>query len=533
MLKSSGIQRSELFSKPNLSTWILFILVIAAVVMELTAIVLNLNTSLRLDESQQLWASTKTIPGILSYIARDVHVPLYAVLSHLVIQIFGNNVIYVRLLSTIFFILSIPAVYKMAQTTATKKIAFITTLLYFLSPFLTWYGTEARMYSLFTLITIVTHYLFIKLLNSNFSQYIIWYIATGVIGIYTHYFFGLVILFQLIYLFFYQLSQYEDELQTDQFAKERVGWKLDWAAFKSTWPAMIKFSKMLAVVALSFLPWALYVMSQGSSANTKPLLTPPTTYNFLQIFVHFFSGFQTTSTEAILISIWPLVVIFLFFSFSKRKKQRITHTSYYLLLTFGPIILTMIISYLYRPLLVSRYLIFITPSLFYLLALLIDQFSKPLFTATIGLILVGTVIFQYQQSVYKNIAEKEDYRAVSEYLSTHISNESVITVSAPFTIYPIEYYYQGHAKIETIPYWNRYTPTGIPPYSEAELQQQLETYSQIYESIVLVLSYDQGYEEEIKTYMRNNFELVEQKDFSPGLELYEYRLPLSYLDEGW
>ena len=42
----------------------------------------------------------------------------------------------------------------------------------------------------------------------------------------------------------------------------------------------------------------------------------------------------------------------------------------------------------------------------------------------------------------------------------------------------------------------------------------------------VILSYDQGYEKEFKTYLDNNFEKVDERDFSPDLTLYQYKLNL-------
>ncbi len=42
----------------------------------------------------------------------------------------------------------------------------------------------------------------------------------------------------------------------------------------------------------------------------------------------------------------------------------------------------------------------------------------------------------------------------------------------------------------------------------------------------VILSYDQGYEKEFKTYLDNNFEQVNERDFSPDLTLYQYKLNL-------
>ena len=79
------------------------------------------HQSLRLDESQSLWQTSHTPTKILNIIAQDVHVPLYHFILHFWQLFFGNSVITGRVLSLIFFALSIPAVYFVGKRTFNKN----------------------------------------------------------------------------------------------------------------------------------------------------------------------------------------------------------------------------------------------------------------------------------------------------------------------------------------------------------------------------------------------------------------------------
>ena len=106
-----------------------------------------LNESIRLDEAQSLWVATKSVPGIIAYIVQDVHVPLYEILLHFWISLFGNSIFTARLLSFLFFLLSLPVLYLTAKRSSNTLIAFFTVSLYALSPFILWYSFETRMYT--------------------------------------------------------------------------------------------------------------------------------------------------------------------------------------------------------------------------------------------------------------------------------------------------------------------------------------------------------------------------------------------------
>ncbi|MDQ3008945.1 MAG: glycosyltransferase family 39 protein [bacterium] len=478
-------------------------LLIVSVAIASIAIALNLTASIRLDEAQSIWASTKTVPGILKYIAQDVHVPLYNLLLHFWIQFFGTNVLLLRLMSLIFFVACVPAVYTLSKHASNARVARLTTSLFCLSPFLTWYSTETRMYTLLTLLSILSHFFFLKILQSNLPKNLAWYTVVGIIGLYTHYFFGIILALQTLYFIGRARSE------------------------RYTWQRVLQYFTTLVVMGIALLPWMAYVFSQGGASNTKPMLAAPTSYNIMQLFVHFFTGFQSPTVQSGLISVWPIAVLLLFFTFSRKVALKLAYTDYFFFMTFAPIVLAYIVSLTIQPILVSRYLIFITPTLFYLMAIILIHFNRLIFGTIIGIVIVSNFVFQYQQALSNRIAERENYEAVAQYLSENATDGDIVVVTAPFTVYPIEYDYKGKARIDTIPLWNRYVSGSIPPYSEENLAKQIQTYQAVYNRMYVVFSYNQGYELDTKQYLDNNLERQKVQVFSPGLEVYEYQL--SYL----
>jgi hypothetical protein len=119
---------------------------------------------------------------------------------------------------------------------------------------------------------------------------------------------------------------------------------------------------------------------------------------------------------------------------------------------------------------------------------------------------------------------KEDYHDASTYLEQNAAPQDIIILSAPFTVYPVEYYYRGPAEIETLPLWNRYVTGPIPAFDEAKLPAEVATLKGSHEKAYVLLSYDQGYEEKIRLYLDTHFERIDTKTFSPGLTLFTYRL---------
>lgn len=487
------------------------ILFIATVILACGINFYTLNQqSIRLDESQSLWVAPKTIPGILQYIAKDVHLPLYHILLHFWIKIFGPEIYMARILSFMFFIATIPVLYKLAKESSNTKTAMLTVTLFVLSPFVMWYSNETRMYSLFTLTTCANHLYFLRLLRSKGEKGSIGYLISGVIGVYSHYFFNLMMLVQYLFIFAKILIDRQKQ-------KTSLG-----TAINYNKQLLTTFIPLTALIWLALSPWLFFVNAQGGSSNMQPLIERPSSYNLFTTFVNFIFGFQSPQIQAVIIALWPITTVFLFFLFTRRQKLITQSLGYFILVSIIPILLTFVASYI-RPIFLSRYLIMVTPTLFFVLSVALLSLSHKVSRTLIPTLILLLAGLSTYQNISAQTPVREDYNQVSQVLNEKVTERDIVAVSAPFTVYPIEYTYIGKARIVTIPEWSRYEAGPIPQFSESNLKKQIDSLKTQYEKIYLVLSYDQGYEKDIQHYMDTHFELLEKKEFSPGLQIRVYR----------
>ena len=474
----------------------LLVIVIALLVSVVTLSV----QSIRLDESQSIWVATKSFEQIFQLDAQDVLVPFYEVLLHVWMQFFGSSVLAARSLSFLFFLITLPVLYKLARETSNQRVAIITITLFSLSPFIMWYSSEARMYSLFAFVTTLNHLFFVRMCRSEGKGSKVGYLITTILGLYTHYFF----IFLLATQFFYLV------------------WRIVTKQPRSTY-VMLVFFIIMVLAGLCFAPWFLYFLSMGAASNSQPLIPPPTSYNVFQAFINFLFGFQSNSIQSMLVALWPIFVLTFFFIFTKREEKAGESINYFAFATFLPVILIFLGSYL-RPIFLTRYLILITPTLFILIAWIFSGYYKQGSRIVFG----GLFLVMFGLLVYQNISTttplKEDYAGVSQYLESTASPTDIILVSAPFTVYPVEYTYQGNTKIATIPLWDRFSQGAIPTYSHSKLVSQITSYQSLYSNVFLVLSYNQGYESDIEKYMDTHYKRLTLKEFSPGLAVREYQL---------
>lgn len=119
---------------------------------------------------------------------------------------------------------------------------------------------------------------------------------------------------------------------------------------------------------------------------------------------------------------------------------------------------------------------------------------------------------------------KENYAAAAAYLNTHTTMQDAVVFSAPFTIYPVEYYYTGPSPLATLPVWNQYAYGPIPGFDATKLPAEVASSTNDAQNVYVLLSYDQGYEKNIKDYFDAHYQQILSINFSQDLNLYEYRL---------
>ena len=459
-----------------------------------------LRNSIRLDEAQSLWQTNHSYGELLRIIAEDVHVPLYHVLLRTWRLVLGPDVETARLLSLVFLLAAVPVFYAVARKVLSTPWALFALVVFSCSPFLQWYGNEARMYSMLVLVTLVSQYFFMTVVDSGRRSAWIGYAASAVVGIYTHYFFAFVLLAQGIYVL------------------------LMWRRLPRT--AVVRMAGVAALVGAAYLPWFLYFRSNGSASETRPNLPEPSSVDYSNVYSQFLFGFQSDTINTILVSTWPLLVLGALASV--RVGVRLDRaTAYLVVAAFVPVLLAFVVSHLVTPFFLSRYMIAALPALLLLVIRFTSSLSMPVARGLAAVLLAVTVLGTVVQAANPETPVDEDYRTAAELIEESATPQDVVVLSSSFTVYPFEYYYDGAARVETLPLWDRQGPA--PGFDPAQLPEQVESLTEGHQYLYLLLSYDQGYEDEVFQYFQGNFEQAATYEPSPGLRLLVYRVGYSEL----
>lgn len=458
------------------------------------------HTSLRLDEAQSLFQTQRDFPGMLHLVAQDVHVPGYHTLLHFWQLLFGHDIYIARLMSLVFFVGTIIMTYVLATyALGRKSIGLFAALLVTISPFMNWYGSEARMYTMLAFMTVLHTYFFIRILKQEGRGRWIFWTLTAILGLYTHYFFIFVLLSEFVSVLLLRKKLHGAH------------------AIRN----IIIFG---AIAGASLLPWLYYVYSLGFASNTQPALAEPSAGDLFDTYAQFVFGFQVSGVNTLIVSLWPIVVLLAFFALQQGKKAIPISMTPFVLLATLPVLSAFLISVTVKPFFLSRYLIVALPTLFIFIAWLLTRYRRWI-ARMVGIILVlGIGVLFTIQVISPNTPVKENYKEAVEYIDANAGASDVVVLAAPFTIYPVEYYYKGSAKLTTQPIWDRFNSGSVPAFDPSKVAEQTKENVGSYQHAFLMLSYDQGYNKKLKDYYDAHYERIATHDFSPNLSVYEYKI---------
>ena len=141
------------------------LILLIALVLRLIA----LNQSFWLDEAVQVWASSSfSLADFFKlYLPGDFNPPLYHLLLHFWIKLFGTSEVSVRLLPVLLSIISIWLIWKIGLIIAGKKTALVSALLSATSPLFIYYSQENRMYLLSAFSVLFACWRFLALIKNQ------------------------------------------------------------------------------------------------------------------------------------------------------------------------------------------------------------------------------------------------------------------------------------------------------------------------------------------------------------------------------
>jgi len=124
--------------------------------------ILSQRGSFWFDEAFSTRFAAMDISQMLHYLRFENNPPLYFILLHFWMKLFGSAEVAVRMLSMFFGIVAIPLTYVIGRRLHSETAGIFAAFLLALSPFQVFYSTETRMYSMYLFLALITVWIFIR-----------------------------------------------------------------------------------------------------------------------------------------------------------------------------------------------------------------------------------------------------------------------------------------------------------------------------------------------------------------------------------
>ncbi len=359
------------------------------------------------DEAFSYFMAKKNISEIIFLTAKDFNPPLYYLILHFWIKIFGGSEIALRSLSIIFFwatiyigFLFLNNIFKIKP-----KKSFFYLIFFILSPLLLYFAFEARMYSMLAFFASLSCYTFYK---KNYR----FYLLSTVAGLFINYFMIFVVFSQLLFLLINKKSAFN---------------------FKKS---------VIYLSLLTFLPWLIFFLNQNSFPNSFWLIKPQFKHLFNLLGIVYTGHESNLYPNSLIVNameknvfffsillIFIVIIGFLYF----RKK-----TLFHLLLIWGiGIPLFALIFSFIRPIFIPRYFIFTVVGLILLVILILEK--MPFLLRTVFIILLLLLSFNYQVLQLK-YRQKYDLRKSLREIKVIANKNDLVYVTDYLDFFTAQYY---------------------------------------------------------------------------------------------
>ncbi len=177
---------SKISATPGDARWYLYA-VAALTALALAIRIRGIDGGLWVDEIVSIMGSFRTpFPQSLAEFPNDSKHPLYTLLAHLSISIFGEHAWSVRLPALMFGVATVPLLYRVGASIATRAEALAASALLALSYHHAWFSQNARGYTMLAFWSLLTTLMLLRAMREDGTAPWIWYGLAAALGAYTH-----------------------------------------------------------------------------------------------------------------------------------------------------------------------------------------------------------------------------------------------------------------------------------------------------------------------------------------------------------
>ncbi len=382
-----------------------------------------------LDEAYSLYLSSSDGLSVLTGSVGNRHTPpFYYYLLHLWLA-FGDSEAALRSLSAILGAISVPLVYAVGRPLVGRRPALIGAAAAVLSPFLVYYGQEARGYTFLLLLVLLSTLFLWRFVSEGRLRDGVLFALVSILALYTHYYAG----FMLV--------------ASNLFAV----WEL-----RRNGPLLRRWIILQIVIGLAFLPWMINLVDAGFGRGQifRRFLFTQIPYSFLRFNVGYgllplTGGAKTDPGRFVLGNLLLIGTVFLVYGALlirgiARVARRGRAARFLLIHLAAPFALALLVS-LRSNLISERYLIVAFPFFLLLVAAGTDGGRRLVrLTAAAAAVLLLAGLWGH---FFNPRAGKAEWREAAAVVTDHEKLGDGIFVAPTFIELPFRYYYRGDAPI--------------------------------------------------------------------------------------
>jgi mannosyltransferase len=430
---------------------------------------------------------------------REANMSLYYFLLHYWLH-FGGSEFFVRALSVLFAIATVPAIYLLGRRLFDSRAGLTAAALLAVNAYHVQYSQDARSYSLMVLLCLLSSLYFLKSLTKPSGRNRAIYVVSSALAVYAQFFSLLLLLTQWLSLKMLDREEIPRQIRND--------WR---------W------------IAILISPVIAFVITTG--AGPLRWVQRPGLKDLWGFVMHLSGNGGRLLLLACLAAFWAALVPALRSDQELRVAWAFWRYRFLVLWLVFPIVLTLGLS-LVKPLFVPRYFVFCLPALLVLVACGAARLRSPWLNVP-ALLFLFALSFQGTAGYYKGDLDiqRDDWRSASQYLLSQTQSGDALLFHVPMGRMPYEFYRSLPKPVSTAPvvlyphHADRITFLDfVEKPSDTELERLLPEHPRAW----LVLAYAEtqsglpdSRSAELSGLLGKAYPAVERRDF-PGVEILLY-----------
>ncbi|MFH1118582.1 MAG: glycosyltransferase family 39 protein [Bacteroidota bacterium] len=377
-----------------------------------------------LDEPYSIFNAQRSIAEILKIPAEgEPNPPLFMLLLHFWIKLFGIEAFSARFLPLLFNSLTILFLYFTGKRFFSFWTGIVASALFIFSTYHFYHGLEARTYSFFTMATAASLYFYLKYARDDKNRRaLIGLILSNVLLVYSHYFGWFVVFSQFLTSFFYIRN----------------------------FRMLFRFMIPPLATAIGFLPMLPVILKQFEISSRGTWLNPPNANDYMDQLYYFLNHKEVYWVVLYVAAAGLLFSLFLII----KKKWKGLNTGLPVLLVWWLVPYTVMFFVSSKiPMFNSRYVLFNTVGLFLFIGALVNfLYQKNRYLEPVAGLVIIVFMYIHLQVLPKDFALREWKKSI-EFVKRYENESSIIVIFPKWTDYMFAYHYDhelfaGHQEFD-------------------------------------------------------------------------------------